>query len=115
MSDKASSEYRGEAAAAAFEQVLQAERAAEAAVAACREQAATLLAEAAEGRRRLREEVDARIAAGRLRLTRKADQRVAALEQEAADLAEPPALDAAAMARIGRAVALLADELIEGD
>ena len=115
MPEKASSEYRGEAAAAAFGQVLEAERAAEAAVADCREQAATLLAEAAEGRRRLREEVDARIAAGRLRLARRADQRVAALEGEAAGLAGPAALDTAAMERIGRAVALLADELIEGD
>lgn len=115
MPEKASSEYRGEAAAAAFQKVLEAERAAEAAVADCRERAATLLAEAAEGRRRLQEEVDARIAAGRQRLTRKADQRVAALEREAAGLAETAVLDAAAMERIGRAVALLADELIEGD
>lgn len=115
MPDKASSEYRGEAAAAAFDRVLEAERTAEAAVAACRQQAADLLAAAREHRRALDGDVEARIAAWRLRLARQADAGVAALEREAVGWTEPAALDAASGERIARAVARLADELIDGD
>lgn len=113
MPDKASPEYRGEA-AAAFDRVLDAERAAEASVAACREQAAGLLAAAREMKRALQEDVDARIAAWRVRLASKADRGIAALESEAARWAEPAAPDATGKDRISRAVARLADELIDG-
>ena len=113
MPDKASPEYRGEA-AAAFDRVLDAERAAEASVAACREQAAGLLAAAHERKRALQEDVEARIAAWRVRLTSKADRAIAALESEAARWAEPAAPDATGKDRIRRVVARLADELIDG-
>ncbi|MBM3392786.1 MAG: hypothetical protein FJY34_12570 [Betaproteobacteria bacterium] len=115
MSHKAASEYRGEAAAAAFDRVLEAERTAEAEVATCREQATALVAGAAEGRRGLQADVDARIAAWQVRLARKADQAVAVLEREAAGLGGAMELDATDRQRIGRAVARLADELIAGD
>lgn len=115
MPEKASSEFRGEAAAAAFERVLEAERVAEAAVADCCKEAAELLSEAAEGRRALQADVDARVAAWGLRLARKVDLGVAALEREASGLAGAAALDATARERINRAVARLADELVDGD
>lgn len=115
MPEKASSEYRGEAAAAAFERVLEAERAAEAAVAGCRKEAADLLAAAAGERCALQADVDARVAAWRFRLTRKADLGVAAFEREASGLAGSAALDATARERINRAMARLADELVDGD
>ena len=114
MPDKASPEYRGEAAAAAFGRVLEAERAAEAAVAVCRERAADLLAAAQKSKRALQEDVDARIAAWRVRLASKADRGIAALESEAARWAEPVAPEAKSKDRISRAVARLADELIDG-
>jgi len=115
MPDKASSEYRGEAAAAAFSRVLEAERAAEASVAACREQAADLLAAAAKRQRALHDDVEQRIAAWRVRLTDKTDTAVVALEREAAGCAEPAAPNATDRDRISQAVARLADELIDGD
>lgn len=115
MPDKASSEYRGEAAAAAFDQVLEAERTAEASVEVCRRQAAELLAAARDRQRALHDDVEQRITTWRVRLAHKADAGVAVLGREAARWAEPAELDAAARDRIGRAVARLADELIEGE
>lgn len=115
MPDKAALEYRGEAAAAAFDRVLAAEAAAEAAVEECRRQAAELLAATRERQRALHGEVEARAAAWRLRLAAKADAGVAALERETARCTEAVELDATARDRIALVVARLATELIEGD
>ncbi len=115
MPDKASSEYRGEAAAAAFDRLLEAERAAEAAVELCRRRAADLLTEAREDQRTLGAEVERRLAAWRVRLAQQADAEVAALDREAARWAEPTELDAATRHRVALATARLASELIEGD
>lgn len=115
MPGKAASEYRGEAAAAAFDRVLAAEAAAEAAVEECRRQAAELLAAARERQRTLHEDVETRAAAWRLRLAGKADAGIAPLVREAARCTEAVELDAAARDRIAMAVARLATELIEGD
>lgn len=115
MPDKASSDYRGEAAAAAFGRVLEAEAAAEAAVDECRRQAAALLAAARERQRALQGDVDGRMAGWRQRLTEKAEARVAELEIAAARCAEAAELDATAKDRIALAVARLSTELIEGD
>lgn len=115
MPDKASSEYRGEAAAAAFDRVLKAERAAEASVEACRQQAAELLAAAREQQRALGADIERRVAAWCERLARKVVAGVVALEREAVRCAEPAKLDATAGDRIKRAVARLADELIDRD
>lgn len=115
MPNKASSEYRGEAAAAAFDRVLEAEAAAEAAVEECRRQAAELLAAARERQRALHGDVEARLAAWRQHLSAKADAGVAAFEREAARCTEAVELDAAARDRIALAVVRLATELIDGD
>lgn len=115
MPDKASSEYRGEAAAAAFARVLEAETAAEVAVEDCRRQAAELLAAARERQRALQGDVEVRVAAWRARLAIKADTLVAELEREAARSGEAAELDAVAEDRIAQAVARLATELVAGD
>ncbi len=115
MPDKASSEYRGEAAAAAFDRVLEAERTAEVAMVASRQQAEKLSVAARERQRALHEDVERRIAVWRARLAGKADAGVAALDDEAARWAGPAELDTTARDRITQAVARLADELIDGD
>lgn len=115
MPDRASSEYRGEAAAAAFTRVLEAERQAEAGVDECRRRAADQLAAAREHHGALQADVERRLAAWRVRLGGKADAGVAALDAEAARCAAATELDAATRERIARAVARLADELIGGD
>lgn len=115
MPDKASSKYRGEAAAAAFDRVLEAELTAEAAVVACRQQAEELSVAARKHQRALQEDVETRIAVWRARLAGKADAGVAALDGAAARWAGPAELDTTARDRITQAVARLADELIDGD
>lgn len=101
---------RGEA-AAAFESVLAAERAAEEAVAACRDEAARRLAAAREQAHALSIEVDARAQKWRTRSAARVAAQVADIEQQAARAAGPVILDATAGARIAAAVARLADEL----
>lgn len=115
MPAKMPSDFHGEAAAAAFAQVLAAERQAEEAVAACQEQAAQRLAAAEAQQRELSASTEQRISAWQTRLHAKATRLIAELEQQqAAKLAidEP---DEATLARISGAVAALASELVGKD
>jgi vacuolar-type H+-ATPase subunit H len=115
MSDEMPPDSKGEAAAAAFARVLEAEQAAEEAVFKCQEEAGRRLAEARAGERRLTESAAARVLVWRTRLNQAAAAQIAELDQLAARVAAPVALDAAAQERVARAVARLADELIAGD
>lgn len=115
MPTKMPSDFHGEAAAAAFAEVLAAERQAEEAVAACQVQAAQSLAAAHAHQRELSASTERRISAWQKRLHARAARLIAELErQQAAKLAidEP---DEATRARISCAVAALASELVSKD
>lgn len=101
---------RGEA-AAAFESVLAAERAAEDAVAACREEAAQRLATAHRQAQALNAEADARAQEWRIRSTARIAALVDGIDKQAARANDPMVLDASMQARLAAAVARLADEL----
>jgi hypothetical protein len=115
MSNKKPPEGKGEVAAAAFAHVLDAERAVEEAVALCRKEADRRLAEADANERCLTERVEARILLWRARLKEAAAGQIAELDRQAAQLAAPPALDAAAQERISLAARRVADQLLAGD
>lgn len=115
MPAKMPSDFHGEAAAAAFAQVLAAERQAEEGVAACQAQASGILAAAHARQRELNASTERRIGAWQKRLHARAARLIAELErQQAATLAidEP---DEATRARIPGAVAALASELVGKD
>jgi|GEM_PF-2583219 len=115
MPAKMPSDFYGEAAAAAFAQVLAAERQAEEAVAACQVQAAEKIAAAHAHQRELSASTERRISAWQKRLHSRAARLIAELEpQQTAELAiDQP--DEAALARISCAVAALATELVSKD
>lgn len=116
MPSSTSPDYLGEAAAAAFAQVLEAERLAEASVVACQAQADDCLAEARAGQRALSEATDARVDAWKARINDAAARRIAEFECQHAPGGEVPRrIDDALQERIVRAVARLADELVGED
>jgi hypothetical protein len=115
MSDKKPPEGKGEAAATAFAHVLDAERAAEAAVELCRKEADRRLAEACATERCLAERVEARVLLWRARLKEAAAGQVAELDRQATQLTAPLVPDAAAQERAARAAARVADQLLAGD
>ncbi len=115
MPAKMPSDFHGEAAAAAFAQVLAAQRQAEEAVAACQVQAAERVAAAHAQQRELSASTERRIGAWQKRLHARAARLIAELErQQSAKLAidEP---DEATLVRISSAVAALASELVGKD
>lgn len=105
----------GEAAAAAFARVLEAERTAEAAVAACVDEAARRRAQAQAEGEALSADIESRLVAWRRRRALAVAREIAECDRQAALLAAPCPPDAAQEAAIARAAARLADELISGD
>lgn len=115
MSDKKPPEDKGEAAAAAFARVLNAERAVEEAVSLCRKEADRRLAEACVSERCLAERTEARILLWRARLKEAAAAQIAELDRQATQLTAPVVPDAAAQERVAHAATRVADELLAGD
>jgi hypothetical protein len=97
---------------AAIARVLDAERAARAAVEAAQREAEAIRAEARARDKRIAETAAARIAAIRAGMAEKRAARVAAIEAAATAPDPQAADDAAARARLDEAVAGLADEMI---
>lgn len=102
----------GEAAAAAFARVLDAERAAESAVAACAEEAARRIAAAGELERALAGSAAERVSRWQERLAAKVAARTAEIDRQTALLGAPAMLDATAQERIADALRRLAEELL---
>jgi hypothetical protein len=101
----------GEAAAEAFARVLDAERAADEAVAACRRQAEGQLVAAHTMIGQLSERVAARVATWQERRSAALDGELADLERRTLQAGAPVELDATAMDRLAAAVVRLAAEL----
>jgi hypothetical protein len=99
---------------AAIARVLEAERAAREAVTAAEREAARLDEEARGRARAIGERCERRIRSVLAVHDAHVTERVAALEAAGATLGRPHTPDAAEMARVARAVAALADELIGG-
>jgi hypothetical protein len=96
----------------AIARVLDAERAARAAVARAQGEAEVIRSDARAADKRVAERAAVRIAAIRAGMTQKRAARLAALEAEAVGPDPQAAEDEAARARLDQAVARLADELI---
>ena len=100
---------------AAIARVLDAERAARAAVEASQRDAESIRADARARERRIAERAATRIAALRTGTAERRGARLAAIEAEAVGPDPQAAQDEAAEARLAGAVAQLADELIGGE